>query len=1355
MDLGSFLRLMSGEGRVLSRNEGTGTRSQNHTRVVNAQNLGPSVQWVFDEGGSGFTRFVPDPDREPRGASPADRERDLGNEAYKNDQYELAVRHYTNAIHLDKDNHVHYSNRCAAYINLGRLDDALHDANKTISMKPDWPKGYSRKGSVLYKQGRYMLAAAAYSEALTLDPNNAEIKKSLSKSEAAYRRELVMEQVKVDVGVQTCEVDESNIGAVIRGGISMGEGAELLQKVVRLRRNNLFYDPSADILAKDLQNDRMVSMEFDRQLKLNKETIRYEDFCKLQKRFYDYQAQLREEALSGVKERYDQVLLKRNDTEGELLRVATASLDAYHNLADIERQRSEYIRRACSDTQGHIQPLQAYINSMDPGKPPRQVGNEAGGARQSSISSTGSGPTENPSNLGTGTVAVAAPRQSPDALAAPAEQVGEEEAPAEGAGVVMVAPPNTLQPVPPATSSLAFDQPRPKRARREPPESPLAPNRSFGACTEHEQSASLLAEYAEWKKQMVVEVVSAIAGTNVAANAFYKALRQEAAALEQNLSLLARGPDLLRRLTVVAQRNLEQLQQEDVSVSLQHLRSQQADFESAYTNLLNIAESRRQAAGLLQEDTELEKERLALEKRRIKVQAEADWLKVQGEDGEALEKAVRLVSEYKERIGRVVTRQGEVSELLSDLANSNQPELLWSAVVGGNSSKNRHLKWIKGSGTWMNRSLMDFDIKTLLGTSHYSKVFHATHYGHDCVLKEIPMETDEARKALLNEVKLLTQVQHPSILQIKGVFQDGPMAYIVMPYYSNGTISQYLDARPPKMWELQEMLRQITSGVATLHEHRIIHRDLKPTNVLMNGTQPLISDFGIAKDISLELGTTTLAGTGPKGTRDYLAPEVLEGGRHSPASDVWALGILFYDLASKATSRSQEADGPAPLPVLMPGCNHVQVPAGTLGNERLERLVESMLQRDPVARPTAQAVLAHPYFAVSLLQDMSENHTLMASDQKLAAFASFLQQLRSAQRQPLLAVLDRNNIMESMADIMDGLGVDGLARSLQASFRDERAVDEGGVTSEMYTLYFTRCVARDVKLFIHSEMDGKTDPPSEGGRSTDDVALGVFYLPNPARRGPADLKAFNVFGRVLVKSLMDNAPCPFQPSIALLKFLLGLEVGLTDLEQYDRVYAHRLRDLLITKGDVAELELDFSGLVEGGEDILVTNENREDYVSKKVQHLLVGQRREQLEQIKAGFYCNSTLTPHLQLMSPMELMIIMCGSQHIKAELLIKQFAFRGFPVASKTPTLLVEFVRSMTQNNLRRFLRLTTASCVLPYRGLQRHISVVCIPDSGALPVGHTCSVQLDLPDYNDEEKLRQKLGLALAHADDPFGYA
>ena len=72
-----------------------------------------------------------------------------GNSALQEGRYEEAIRYYTEAIDLDKNNHVLYSNRSAAYAKAGKYKQALEDAEKTVKLKPDWGKGYSRMGSAL------------------------------------------------------------------------------------------------------------------------------------------------------------------------------------------------------------------------------------------------------------------------------------------------------------------------------------------------------------------------------------------------------------------------------------------------------------------------------------------------------------------------------------------------------------------------------------------------------------------------------------------------------------------------------------------------------------------------------------------------------------------------------------------------------------------------------------------------------------------------------------------------------------------------------------------------------------------------------------------------------------------------------------------------------------------------------------------------------------------------------------------------------------------------------------------------------------------------------------------------------
>jgi stress-induced-phosphoprotein 1 len=84
---------------------------------------------------------------------------------------------------LDPSNHVLYSNRSAAYASLSQFDASLADANKTIDIKSDWAKGYSRKGAALFGQGKLEEAKSAYEEGLRIEPTNAQLKQGLSQVE--------------------------------------------------------------------------------------------------------------------------------------------------------------------------------------------------------------------------------------------------------------------------------------------------------------------------------------------------------------------------------------------------------------------------------------------------------------------------------------------------------------------------------------------------------------------------------------------------------------------------------------------------------------------------------------------------------------------------------------------------------------------------------------------------------------------------------------------------------------------------------------------------------------------------------------------------------------------------------------------------------------------------------------------------------------------------------------------------------------------------------------------------------------------------------------------------------------------
>lgn len=106
--------------------------------------------------------------------------KEKGNAALQEGNLNEAIKHYTDAIALDGNNHVLYSNRSAAYAKAEKYNLALEDAEKTVNLKPDWGKGYSRKGSALAYLGRYAESIQAYQKGLRLDPNNEQLKSGLA-----------------------------------------------------------------------------------------------------------------------------------------------------------------------------------------------------------------------------------------------------------------------------------------------------------------------------------------------------------------------------------------------------------------------------------------------------------------------------------------------------------------------------------------------------------------------------------------------------------------------------------------------------------------------------------------------------------------------------------------------------------------------------------------------------------------------------------------------------------------------------------------------------------------------------------------------------------------------------------------------------------------------------------------------------------------------------------------------------------------------------------------------------------------------------------------------------------------------
>ena len=186
-----------------------------------------------------------------------------------------------------------------------------------------------------------------------------------------------------------------------------------------------------------------------------------------------------------------------------------------------------------------------------------------------------------------------------------------------------------------------------------------------------------------------------------------------------------------------------------------------------------------------------------------------------------------------------------------------------------------------------------FRLERILGHGGVSEVWLA----HDLELeRRVAVKLlSSARTAsrFEREARSVASLSHPNIV---GVFDFGEhegRPYLVLEYVPGGTLDERL-SKPLSDEDVAEIARDIAAGLAHAHERGIVHRDLKPSNVLFDGEgRAKIADFGVARVLSDATLTTTGAVVG---TAQYMAPEQATGGEVGPESDVYAFGVILFQL---------------------------------------------------------------------------------------------------------------------------------------------------------------------------------------------------------------------------------------------------------------------------------------------------------------------------------------------------------------------------------------------------------------------------------------------------------------------------
>ncbi len=160
-------------------------------------------------------------------------------------------------------------------------------------------------------------------------------------------------------------------------------------------------------------------------------------------------------------------------------------------------------------------------------------------------------------------------------------------------------------------------------------------------------------------------------------------------------------------------------------------------------------------------------------------------------------------------------------------------------------------------------------------------------------------QTHDLSQMLLDEARVISKMTHPNIVSIFEAGEESGQTYLVFEYVQGKTLDEVIPSRQyQKLSDALKLFKPICMGVQHSHKHQIIHGDLKPANIILdNEGTPKIMDFGIARLLSSDVGGGAMSDK-LYGTPRYMPPEYLQHRQISTANDVYALGLILYEIVT-------------------------------------------------------------------------------------------------------------------------------------------------------------------------------------------------------------------------------------------------------------------------------------------------------------------------------------------------------------------------------------------------------------------------------------------------------------------------
>jgi tetratricopeptide (TPR) repeat protein len=267
-----------------------------------------------------------------------------------------------------------------------------------------------------------------------------------------------------------------------------------------------------------------------------------------------------------------------------------------------------------------------------------------------------------------------------------------------------------------------------------------------------------------------------------------------------------------------------------------------------------------------------------------------------------LEQAAALDKAFSNYYRKALSEEHGASQAAAAPAPAKMPWALIAGVLAGMTLIAYAIFRRRGGTTVTHKNsdtVLGFQVVRKIGLGGMGEVWEAMDTGLNrrVAIKRMREEIagdPRSRKRFQKEAQMVAALRHPNIVEIHSVLEEHEDLYLVFEFVPGDSLSELLHTRTRlKPSEALPLLQQVASALDYAHEKGVIHQDLKPANIMVNGGQAKVMDFGIARRVQETL--TAMSRQEIVGTPDYMAPEQ-EQGLRQPESDVFALGVCLYEM---------------------------------------------------------------------------------------------------------------------------------------------------------------------------------------------------------------------------------------------------------------------------------------------------------------------------------------------------------------------------------------------------------------------------------------------------------------------------